>query len=286
MSVSSPSPGVTRLLFNVRSLLWLFAAVLLCFNAKAAKAEPSAEAILQHFHRASGGDAWQRFEECDSAGTVAYLQKTGTIHYVENLRTGSNKGDVEIPALGIKQADGNDPAESWHQDAAGDIQLSSPSDPVNVDDRYLTRHAYWQPNFGGAIVTVLAPKTQSSVTWDLLQFKVPGGKGFTLWVNRATGLLDRIEGSTTKQLSDYRSVNGVLLPFLEKKPAGKNELVITYTSRTLRQHLDNTAFAIPFRKDYTMPPSGEITVPAEGGLVFQSKINGKGPFKTLFDTGR
>src|SRR5260370_1438832 len=175
--------------------------------------------------------------------------------------------------------------QNWHQDSAGDIQLSPPDDTVSIDDRYLTSRGYWRPDFGGAAVTVLAPQTQGSVTWDLLQFKVPGGKGFTLWINRKTGLLERLEGSITKQLSDYRSVNGVLLPFIEKKPADNGEFTVTYTTRTLRKHLDSAAFAVPFRKDYQMPPSGEVTVSAEGGLTFQTTINGKGPFKVLFDTG-
>jgi Aspartyl protease/PDZ domain len=38
-------------------------------------------------------------------------------------------------------------------------------------------------------------------------------------------------------------------------------------------------------KDYQMAPSGEVSVPAEGGLIFQALINGKGPFKVVFDTG-
>ena len=257
----------------------------LVLGASAANAEPSAHAILQHFYEATSADAWQHFEQCDSTGTPTYQQKTGTFRYIEDLHSGANTGTVDIPALNIKQADGNGITQSWHQNAEGDIQLSSPTDPVNIDDRYLTSHAYWQPNFGGATVTVLAPQTEGTVTWDRLQFKVPGGKGFTLSINRKTGLLDRIEGSITKQLSDYRSVNGVLLPFLEKKPAGDNELTFTYTSRTLQPHLDSAAFAIPFRKDYTMPSSGAVTVPAEGGLIFEATINGKGPFKTLFDTG-
>ncbi len=41
----------------------------------------------------------------------------------------------------------------------------------------------------------------------------------------------------------------------------------------------------PNGRDYQMPPSGEVTVPAEGGLVVQATINGKGPFKAVFDTG-
>ena len=257
----------------------------LCFSATAVKAEASAQAILQHFYRAAGGDAWKSFKECDSTGTITYLKKTGSIHYLENLRTGGNRGDIEIPGLNIKQADGDDPAQAWHQDAAGDIQLSSPSEPADVDDRYLTSRAYWQPNFDGAAVTVLAPKTEGSVMWDRLQFKVPGGNGFTLWINRETGLLDRIEGSSAKQLSDYRRVDGVRLPFVEKKSAGNGEFIVSYTSRALRPHLDSAAFVIPFRKDYQMPSSGEVAVPAKGGLIFEVMINGKGPFKALFDTG-
>jgi Aspartyl protease/PDZ domain len=277
--------NVPRSHLELRPLLRTFAIVVLVFNAIAAKAEMSARDILQRFYRATGGSAWQRFEECDSRGKVALSQKTGTMRYFENLHSGGNRADMEISALDIKQANGTDPIQNWHQDAAGDIQLFPPDDPVSVDDRYLTSRGYWRPDFGDAAVTVLAPQTQGSATWDLLQFKVPGGKGFTLWINRKTGLLERIEGSITKQLSDYRSVSGVLLPFIEKKPADNGELTVTYTTRTLRKHLDNAAFAFPFRKDYQMPPSGEVTISAEGGLTLQTTINGKGPFKTLFDTG-
>jgi predicted aspartyl protease len=280
-----PNFNVPRFNRELRPLLRIFGFLALGFRAIPATAEISAQDVLQHFYRADGGRAWQRFDECDSAGTVAFLQKTGTIRYFENLHHGGNRTEMEISALDVKQADGTDPIQNWHQDAAGDIQLSSPDDPISIDDRYLTRRGYWQPDFGGAAVTVLAPHTEGSVIWDLLQFEVPGGKGFTLWINRKTGLLERVEGSITKQLSDYRSVSGVLLPFIEKKPVDNGELTITYATRTLRKHLDKTAFAVPFRKDYQMPPSGEVTISAEGGLILRTTINGKGPFQTLFDTG-
>ncbi|MGB0051386.1 MAG: aspartyl protease family protein, partial [Terracidiphilus sp.] len=42
---------------------------------------------------------------------------------------------------------------------------------------------------------------------------------------------------------------------------------------------------LPVNKDYQMPPSGEVSVPAEGGLIFEATINGKGPLKAGFDTG-
>jgi hypothetical protein len=94
---------------ELRPLLRTFAIVVLGFNAIAANAEMSAPDILRHYYRATGGSAWQHFEECDSAGTVALLQKTGTIRYFENLHGGGNRADIEISALDIKQADGTAP---------------------------------------------------------------------------------------------------------------------------------------------------------------------------------
>jgi hypothetical protein len=272
--------------FNLLLVRLVFT-TLCCFfvPALAAQGQPSAQAILQRFYQAAGGSTWQQYEECDSEGTATVAAKTGSLRYVEDLHSGANVSHAEIQALDVKQADGNGPMQSWHQDADGDIQLSNPDSPANIDDRYLTSRAYWRPEFGGAAVTMLTPQTEGSTTWDRLRFQVPGGSGFTLWINRQTGLLDRVEGKTTKELSDYRPVSGVMLPFAEKKPVGGEMLTVGFTRRTLRQRLDATAFAIPFRKDYQMPASGQVSVPAEGGLIFQAKIDGKGPFKALFDTG-
>jgi len=264
---------------------FVFSIFFFCGPALDAQAQPSAQAILQRFYQAAGGSAWQHFEECDSEGTATVAGKTGNLRYVEDLRSGANVSQVEIKALDVKQADGDGPTQSWHQDANGDIQLSNADSPDNIDDRYLTSHAYWRPAFGGAAVTVLASQIEGSTTWDRLRFQVPRGSGFTLWINRQTGLLDRVESKTIKELSDYRPVNGVMLPFKEKKPAGSEMLTVAYSRRTLREQLDEAAFAVPFRKDYQMPPSGEVSVPAEGGLIFQATIDGKGPFKALFDTG-
>jgi hypothetical protein len=272
-------------LLLLRLVLTIFSCCFFYGSALAAQGQPSAQAILQRFYQAAGGRAWQHYEECDSEGTATVAGKTGSLRYVEDLHSGANVSKAEIRALDVKQADGDGPMQSWHQDADGDIQLSNPDTPDNMDDRYLTSRAYWRPGSAGAAVTVDAPQTEGSTTWDRLRFQVPGGSGFTLWINRQTGLLDRVQGKTTKELSDYRPVNGVMLPFEEKKPVGYEMLTVVYTRRTLRQRLDAAVFAIPFRKDYRTPPSGQVSVAAEGGLIFQATIDGKGPFKALFDTG-
>src|SRR5277367_927572 len=146
-----------------------------CFFSLAAEGQQSAQAILQHFYQAGGGSAWQQYEECDSDGTATVREKTGSLRYIEDLHSGANVSQAEIRALDVKRADGNGPMQSWHQDADGDIQLSNPGSPDNIDDRYLTSRAYWRPAFGGAAVTVLAPQTEGSTAWDRLRFRVPGG---------------------------------------------------------------------------------------------------------------
>src|SRR6266481_6334209 len=107
----------------MRSFVWTFIGAVLGLAPSAVQSQASARTILQHFYQASGGSNWQRFEECDSIGTVSYLQKTGTIHYFENRHNGSNRAEIEIAELGVKQSGGNDPIQSWHRDKEGDIQL-------------------------------------------------------------------------------------------------------------------------------------------------------------------
>ena len=37
--------------------------------------------------------------------------------------------------------------------------------------------------------------------------------------------------------------------------------------------------------DFELPPSGKVVVPAKGGVQFDALINGKGPFRLIFDSG-
>ena len=211
-------------------------------------------------------------------------QKTGSVTTSEDLHNGSNRTRIEIPGLDLKRTGGQSAERSWHQDGNGDILLSDRDTPSDVDDRYLTRRGYWQPNFDGATVSVLPPGIERDRILDGVRFRVSGGAGFTLWINRTSGLLERIDGTDPKEFGDYRSVQGILLPFVERYTSGDGR-TITFTRRTCQQHANPAAFAIPFQTDYHMPASGVVTVPTEHGLGIEAKLNGEGPFRAIFDTG-
>jgi hypothetical protein len=246
----------------------------------------SASDILAKARQASGGEAWDGVAQCDSAGNLSVAGQTGSLRYVENLRNGANVSYVSIPEVHVKQANGVDLFTAWHQDDEGDIQLSPSGNPWQVDDLYLTSHSYWKPKLGGALVNVLEPSVDQGAMYDRLQFSVPGGHGFTLWINHSTHLIERISNEQIRYLSDFRRIDGILLPFSQRTvDANGKESVVSFTKRTVASQINNSVFAIPFRQDYEMPTSGVVTVPAETGIVFEAMLNGKGPFKMFFDTG-
>jgi hypothetical protein len=192
---------------------------------------------------------------------------------------------VRISDAGVNQASGTEITKSWKQDNAGDIQLRLENDRTQIDELYLTSRGYWRPSFGGAKVTVLAPASEEGQSWDRLKFQVPGGHGFTLWINRRTHLIERSDQESMRFLGDYLQVQGVLLPFSIRRISGDQEQTIVLTRLKLLKKIQKEGFAIPFHKDYAMPPSGIVTVRAEDGILFQAKINGQGPFELILDTG-
>jgi hypothetical protein len=245
----------------------------------------SAQEILAGVRLATGGDNWNRFSECESEGEIKTADFTGFYRAVANLRTGEKVWRVRIPDAGVNQASGAEITQSWKQDDAGDIQLQLDGGPSRIDELYLTSNGYWRPNFGGAKVKVLALASEQGQSWDRLQFQVPGGHGFTLWINRRTHLIERSDQESMRYLGDYRWVQGVLLPFSIRRISGDQEQTIILTRLTLLKKIEKMGLAIPFRKDYAMPKSGIVTVPAEDGVIFQAKLNGQGPFELMLDSG-
>jgi hypothetical protein len=248
--------------------------------------QPSASAILENVRQATGGDTWNAFTECKSEANITIAGKTGPGAHIENLRTGSYVVRASIPELGVHQAYGVSPERIWRQDDEGYISLLPPDDSSQVDELYLVRRSYWQPDFGGATVRVLDATTEDGATFDRLQFQVPGGRGFTVWINRANHFIERVvSDSSARYWSDYRRVDGVMLPFSQRSGSGAQEILFNVTKYTLLKTVEDADFAIPFQKDYEMPASGSVTVPAEDGITFRAKINGKGPYGLFFDTG-
>jgi hypothetical protein len=93
------------------------------------------------------------------------------------------------------------PIQNWEQDNSGDVALTpGGKQPGDIDDLYVHRNGWWQPDFGGASVTLLSPTTEDGVTYDRLQCKVPGGNGITLWIDRKTHHIERIARGDSRNI--------------------------------------------------------------------------------------
>ena len=257
--------------------------------AQPRRAQPAPAArVLAQVRKATGGDAWKHVSELRAEGTLLVDGKTRAIATSVDLHTGANAERVELPGAGRTEDRAWMPAQDWKQDNGGDVLLTpGGKDPGDIDDLYIHRNGWWEPNFGNAAVTMLPPATEGGVTYDLVQILVPGGNGFTLWIDRTAHRIDRIaNGDSAIFFSDFRRTDsGLTLPFRNQTGTGKDAEVFTTTKLVALRRLNQADFRPPYRADYAMPASGQVTVPAEGGLAFMMKINGQGPFRTLFDTG-
>jgi len=280
--------GLNRCLHVSSGLLFVVLAVngILDMSAQSKNETESAAAILRQVREATGGDAWNRMAELRAEGMVLVGGKTGTIATVDDLRTGANSDRVVLDGRQVDHH-ADTPTQDWEQDEHGNILLTPGGKlPEDIDDLYIHRNGWWEPSFGGAAVMALPPVVEDGVTYDRIVFKVPGGKGFTLWIDRNAHHIARIaRGESVKTFSDFRQIEGGLtLPFRQQQ-SGQNMIVLTTTKLVALPQLNEADLKPPFQADYTMPASGQVTVPAEGGLIFKMKINGQGPFRTVFDTG-
>jgi predicted aspartyl protease len=245
---------------------------------------------------ASGGDAWNQVAEIVTQGTLKVGTNTGSLSYLEDLRTGRNVLHYQFPS-GSKGAQGTDISRTWQQDSSGYISISNDADSQKdaADDLYLARRAFWQPNFGGAAVTALPDGSAEQAGYDRVEVHPKGGRGLILWINRQTHLIERVEHEGghpyTEFWSDYREVElpsgnaAVRMPF--KISIGNGTQQMLYTTRKILEKTKEPDFAIPFRRDYALPKEGKVTVPffSSTGIILKAKINGKGPFAVILDSG-
>ena len=158
--------------------------------------------------------------------------------------------------------------------------------------------AYWFPERWQATVESSGEKSEGGKQYLVLRITPKGGRPFELWVDAATSLFDRtiekeaIETRTT-YFSDYRKVEGVTTPFGFRSTNGekKYDQLISLEKVDFNRPIDDGLFRMP------PPPPPDFAL--EGGksstsvpfellnnhIYVQVKLNGKGPFRMLCDTG-
>ena len=271
---------------------------LLAVPATAAAPEGSAADVLSKVKEASGGKAWDSVVTMRTKATLATGGMTGPVESWDDVRTGRFTDTVEIGPMW--QAQGFDGTILWLQDTSRQARKAEGGDEREgaANEAYRRSLAYFFPDRCPATLEAPATKEEGGRPFRVVRITPKGGRPFDAWVDAKTWLIDRvvekaaIETRTTF-LSDYREVQGVKLPFAIRNTNGetKYDEIVTVQSVELNLPVDGARFRMPAppAADFQFADASRSTaVPFElinNHIYLMVAIDGKGPFRMLFDSG-
>ena len=163
------------------------------------------------------------------------------------------------------------------------------------------------PRQAGVLVPGPAPRRSPSWTastdegaqFDVIRIVPEGGRAFQFWINTETHLIERLvereaDETRTEYLMDLRDVEGVKVPYRVRATRGdpRQDEVITIDKLDYNWPLTGVVFAQPVAAGPDFAFAGgaaTVEVPFEvrnGHMFVAVMLNGKGPFRMLFDADR
>ena len=251
--------------------------------------------VLESARQAMGGQAWL---DAQFIHVRARLERNGTIAERESRETIGGGSFVETTiATGRRSAIGYDGALVWTQDESGDVAiLSDDARRAGINDAYRRGRGYWYQGLWRPEISDLGRRQEGGQTFDVVSITPTGGRPFELWFDAATHLVDRhVEkdgrGTSTTKYSDYRKIDGKLLPFRAATSCsdGQQE-TLQVVSITFEPDIPREVFAPPPQKRDFGLVRGAASPPepfefANNHIFIKVKVNGRGPFPFLLDTG-
>lgn len=274
-----------------------FFSVVLISLASLAYAQTATD-ILAKSKEAMGGAAFDAIRTTHNVAKVVTSGLTGegeswednlNGHYVDRFKLG--------PASG---AEGYDGKVVWSQDTSGQPRAegAAAARQAAMDEAYRRCFAFWFPQRWPAQIESSGEKEENGKRFYVIRITPEGGRPFDMWIDASTYLIDHtvekgdIE-TRTNYFSDYRTVNGVKIAFSGRSTNGdtKYDQLITIEKVEFNTPVQEAMFQMP------APPPPDFAI--EGGktsttipfdlvnnhIYVQAKLNGKGPFRLLCDTG-
>ena len=291
------APNDGKMMLHVACLLLALLAASPVQAAAAAEAEDAA-AILARYKATTGADAWDRLRTRHVTGKLSAGGLSGVAEQWDDLRTGRTYGTYKLGPL--SGAQGYDGSVVWTQDESGQSRAEATQDAIEASKSaaYRTTFSFWYPDRIPGKVEYVRRESIDGREYDVLRMLPAGGRSFEVWVNRQTNLIDRLserEATETRieTYADYRDVGGVRMPFALRFSHGdpKYDQTFTVDAMEFNVPLDDVRFAQPSPPpaDYIFPAKhASVEVPFKvynGHIYVEVRINGKGPFLMLFDSG-
>jgi len=278
----------------LRSYALIFAIAI--SSASPALAGPVDEVIARH--RAAMGGAAKGGEV---RVTYAYSGQglTGTVSTRFDSATGAFRTESELGAIHV--ANGFDGRTPWMRDISGAYTSQTGGDrvPLAVNEAYRNGNLWWHPDRGKAAIAYLGVETIDGRSLAHITVTPRGGAPFDAWFDKGTGLLARIAErqmffDTRVFYEDYVLRGGTMVASRIVTDGGTGESdYATMRLGALTRGARRPASA------YARPTAAPTGVSIEGGkasatlpfrllnnhIYVEARVNGKGPYTFIVDTG-
>lgn len=195
------------------TLLGVFALSLCRITLAAATGDP-----LHEFKTASGGARWDGLHTLKADGELHIGGLSGDYHAACDLLTGRSHESYKLGP--VEGADGYDGHVQWSKDPGGEVAtMNAPEASRRARTQaWLDARAYWYPKRLAASVGKATDRVLDGRAYRVVTATPSAGDPVTLWFAADTHLLMRVvqragADTATTVLTDYRRVDGVMLPF-------------------------------------------------------------------------
>ncbi len=281
----------------VACCLLLFSAVSFCPGQSTEPSQDAAMSVLHRSYIASGGDKWKAFGELEVEGTLNLGGIEGTFQQVTDLREGRDADRLDAGPVHNRQVTLTD--ASWQLDQSGMVSYAdtpdAKADAVNAS--FVDRNGWFHVRPDE--VREVSAREEAGKHYEAVSILPVGGREMTFWFSADDGLLyriDQLDGANhqnSTRFSDYRQVQGVLVPFVLRQYSGGPDPDLTETTHSARlsSQVNQALFEPPpstFRDASLTGGRSKLDVPfrlTDNRILIDVSINGHAPLPFLLDSG-
>nr|WP_309685455.1 hypothetical protein [Armatimonas sp.] len=227
----------------------------LCITSVMAQApKPTGASLMDKYVASIGGAAWLKVQNFTAKGTISIPAQSIT-GMVEVFAKAPNQFAMKQNIKGVgESSSGFDGAIGWSKDPFSGLRVLGGAElaALKAQSSLSLRPAQWKGVYASAVLSGTV-KVNGAPAYKV-KLTPKSGNPETQYFDVKTGLQVRsdqvVESPQGKiavesYLSDYRTVNGVKIPFKTRQLVGQAEVIIQFSELKVNTTVDDASFAKP-----------------------------------------